>query len=216
MMTPSTLGYVARKRLNATHPLVKVASILIILTAAGGLSQGILWAVGLQSAKPFAAEIALVNRDNELLQQSINELHAQVRNNSLEQALAARLALTEELDLIKNEIIASTEYLIPPAKMPNILRNLLQKHRSLELIEFVTIDPVPLGTTSDALPVYRHGIRIRVKGTFTEMTAWLNEIEQLPWVLNWDHLVYSMERWPTGNLTLELHTLSREEAWLDI
>lgn len=216
MMTPSTLGYVARKRLNILNPLVKVGLILLIVVGFGALGQVLLWAAGLQSAKPFAAEITGVNRDVALLQQSINELQAQVRNNSLEQALATRLALTEELDLIKNEIIASTEYLIPPAKMPNILRNLLQKHRSLELIEFVTIDPVPLGTTSDALPVYRHGIRIRVKGTFTEMTAWLKEIEQLPWVLNWDHLVYSMERWPTGNLTLELHTLSREEAWLDI
>jgi|GEM_PF-950006 MSHA biogenesis protein MshJ len=215
-MTPRATLYRISKQLNTQNPYIKVALLILILGVVAAIGQGILWSLKLQNPMAVDQQIQKVGTENAQLEQSIAQMRNRINNKSLDLALQERLDLQVAVAQVKENLAASTEYLIPPKKMPTILRNLLQKHRKLELIEFVTIEPVSISTHKDALPVFRHGIRIQVKGTYNEMTAWLKEIEQLPWVLNWDHLTYSMQTWPNGLLTLELHTLSREEAWLDI
>ena len=215
-MSPQATLYRISKSLNTQNPAIKILMLLGFFVSFAALGQLVLWRMNLQNPIAVDKHIQQVGLENAQLAQSIIQLRQRIDTKSLDQALQKRRDLELDLAQVKEDLANSTEYLIPPKKMPTILRNLLQKHRTLELIEFVTIPPVSISTHKDALPVYRHGIRIQVMGTYNEMTAWLKEIEQLPWVLNWDHLTYSMQTWPNGLLTLELHTLSREEAWLDI
>lgn len=215
-MSPKATLYRISKNLNTQQPVIKVLVLLSLLFAIAATGQLLLWRMDLQNPMAVDQQIHQIGLENAQLELSIAQLRERINNKSLEQALQKRRDLEISLAQVKEDVAASTEYLIPPKKMPTILRNLLQKHRKLQLVEFVTIPPVSISTHKDALPVYRHGIRIQVMGTYNDMTAWLKEIEQLPWVLNWDHLTYSMQTWPNGQLTLELHTLSSEEAWLDL
>ena len=215
-MSPKATLYRISKNLNTQQPVIKVLALLGLLFVFAALGQLLLWRMDLQNPMAVDRQIQQIGLENAQLELSIAQLRERINNKSLEQAIQKRRDLELSLAQVKEDLADSTEYLIPPKKMPTILRDLLQKHRKLELIEFVTVPPVSISTHKDALPVYRHGVRIQVMGTYNDMTAWLKEIERLPWVLNWDQLSYSMQTWPNGQLTLELHTLSREEAWLDI
>lgn len=64
--------------------------------------------------------------------------------------------------------------------------------------------------------LYRHGVRMLLKGDYRSLVRYLAHVEQLPWTIYWDEVALVVDKHPVVELAIEFHTLSEQEAWLEI
>jgi MSHA biogenesis protein MshJ len=129
-------------------------------------------------------------------------------------AQEARLAeLTAELDKFERS-------LIPPERMNQVLKNVVQGTGGVRVVAFKTLSPQPvaLPDAAEGAPpgFYRHGFEITVSGRYSDLVAYLERLETLPWRLSWSEATLDAAARPDLKLTLIVHTLSLEEAWLRV
>ena len=116
--------------------------------------------------------------------------------------------------------------LVSPEKMQFVLESLLSKNRSLELQELRTLPPTNLieraaAPVAPATPgqkgetnIYKHGIEIRIAGSYNDLLNYLAEIEQMPQRVLWNRLNLVAEQYPRNVLSLTVYTLSLDKQWL--
>lgn len=124
--------------------------------------------------------------------------------------------------------------LVAPDKVPALLQSLLTRHRGLELVSLKTLPPEPVirhedsqaGKPSSAAGVvkpapatetaniYRHGIEIKVAGSYQDLLAYVGEVEQAPQRLLMGSLQLDANRYPRVELTLLVYSLSLDRTWL--
>jgi MSHA biogenesis protein MshJ len=110
--------------------------------------------------------------------------------------------------------------LIPPERMNQVLKNVVQGTGGIRVVGFKTLSPQPvaLPDAAEGTPpgFYRHGFEITVSGRYADLVAYLERLEALPWRLNWSEATLDAAARPRLTLTLTVHTLSLEEAWLRV
>ena len=127
--------------------------------------------------------------------------------------------------------------LVPPNRMQGFLESLLSKNRSLELIALVTVPPTPLierrrdakadgksdaaaagaaaaASTITGPNIYKHGIEIKIAGSYSDLLMYLAEIERMPQRIIWNRINLSTELYPRNEMTLTVYTLSLDKQWL--
>ncbi|QDX81702.1 hypothetical protein B9N43_10820 [Denitratisoma sp. DHT3] len=62
--------------------------------------------------------------------------------------------------------------------------------------------------------LFKHGIEIKVAGSYPDLLAYLAELEGSAQKLLWDQMKLSVVAYPRSELTLRLYTLSLESIWL--
>ncbi|WP_153108772.1 type II secretion system protein GspM [Propionivibrio limicola] len=74
----------------------------------------------------------------------------------------------------------------------------------------------PGGTADTALRegLFKHGVEIRLEGSYAELLAYLDRLEQSKMKLLWSNVDLSAEKYPKLVLTLTVYTLSMDKAWL--
>lgn len=132
-------------------------------------------------------------------------------------ALAAQEARLAELNA---ELETLERSLIPPERMNQVLKNVVRGQGGIRVAGFKTLSPQPvaLPDAAEGAPpgFYRHGFEITVSGRYSELVAYLERLEALPWRLNWTEATLDAAARPVLTLTLTVHTLSLEEAWLRV
>ena len=128
--------------------------------------------------------------------------------------------------------------LVPPQRIPALLQDLLLHSRSVSLVAMKTLPVETLGvagaasisstsadtgagertdpSTGTVGEVYKHGVEITVQGSYLDLLSYLDGIEALPWQMFWGKAEVDGKNYPTVTLTLRLHTLSLDEAWLTL
>jgi MSHA biogenesis protein MshJ len=64
--------------------------------------------------------------------------------------------------------------------------------------------------------IWRHGLEVRVAGSYADLLAYVVELERAPQRLLWGGMALKVTVWPTSELTLTVYTLSRERDWLAV
>ena len=170
------------------------------------------------------------------MRSQIEELVA-AANTDPDAALKARL---ENLRLQSEQAAATLQDiqsgLVPPQRIPALLQDLLRHSRSVSLVAMKTLPVETLGvagaaasssTSADAAAgqrtdpstvgaVYKHGVEITVQGSYLDLLSYLDGIEALPWQMVWGKADVDGKNYPAVTLTLRLHTLSLDEAWLTL
>lgn len=178
----------------------------------------------------------------ETRRQSLSNQVGQVRSeidtlNGSIQDMAARSArdpdapLRAQVELLQSKISALNENLealtgelIPPRTMPEVLESLMTQDASLELVRLEGLGAAPViesvSTGESGLgPVpglYRHGLRLVFRGSYLDTLDLLEEIEALPWRFIWSRVNIEIRKYPKSMVTLELYSLSLDEAWLEV
>ncbi len=144
------------------------------------------------------------------------------------------------------ELETRTRSLVPPERMNLVLKNVVREQGGIRVVGFKTLSPqavalpeavdgalkdsfqYPLEGYSDPLRpkgrvesyappgFYRHGFEITVSGRYADLVAYLERLEALPWRLSWIEATLDATARPELTLTLTVHTLSLEEAWLRV
>ena len=133
------------------------------------------------------------------------------------EALAAQ---ETRLARVNAELEARGRSLVPPERMVQVLKDVVKAQEDVRIVGFKTLSPQPVslpGAAEGAPPgFYRHGFEIVVGGSYSGLVAYLERLEALPWHLNWVEATLDAAGRPDLRLTLTVHTLSLEEAWLRV
>lgn len=120
--------------------------------------------------------------------------------------------------------------LVAPRQMPALLEDILRRNHGLRLVALKTLPMENLAATLDTaaakpasetdaaseLAVFKHGVEITVEGSYPDFLRYLTAMESSPWRMFWGKAELSADTYPKATLTLRLHTLSLDKAWLAI
>lgn len=125
--------------------------------------------------------------------------------------------IQKENDALQNKLSKMTEGLISPKEMTELLKNILDRHKNLNVINVENTKATPIFGLDDdkkvikdakIFQVYKHGIELTVSGTFFQLRDFLEEAEKLPWKMLWEELEYTVNKYPVATIKIVIKTLS--------
>lgn len=144
------------------------------------------------------------------------------------------LSLQQQLSTLDDILAKSTGGLVSPRDMARLVEEILSRNRQLVVVQLESLTPVPIQEASaggnPAPPtagqppapggaesgLYKHGMRIVVKGTYHDLLAYLRALEALQWKVFWGKVTLEAQDYPVSQLTLELYTLSTHKGWIGL
>lgn len=153
---------------------------------------------------------------------------AQLKSSLIDPDAATKAALAEikaQLTAQDSERMAFDRVLVPSHRVSQLLQSLLARHRGLELVGMRTLEPVPLierpraadakaAVATEGGNIFKHGIEIRVAGSYADLLSYVAELERSPHKLLWHKMSLAAKEYPRSELTLTVYTLSLDSAWL--
>lgn len=145
-------------------------------------------------------------------------------------ALLQRESLQAQLARLDQQLQTVSSELIAPERTSEVLYEVLQKQRHLNLIS-LRKQPVtsliaapapaqqaagaPVGTSNPALGPgpYVHPVELIVEGRYLDILNYLRTLEALPWRFDWQALELD-SRQPLTRARIQLSTLSLDAAWI--
>ncbi len=130
-------------------------------------------------------------------------------------------ALQENLKTMDASLSRVTAGLVPPKEMARLVEQMLLKNRSLQLIKMESIPATPLlegskeGGAANGM-VYKHGMRIELKGNYLDILRYLKSLEDMEWKVFWGQVSLQTEKHPISKVNLLIYTLSTHEAWIGL
>ena len=181
------------------------------------------------------ASLAEQRQEMERVSAQIDELKARAASHPDAQARARIEEIERKIAAIDAGLQSAAERLVPPERMAVLLEDLLKRNRRLQLVKMRTLPAQGLlgrepasaaqtgaepavaqagqGVTPD---IFKHGVELTLRGSYFDMLEYLAQIESLPWQMYWARLELDARDYTRPELTLTLHTLSLDKAWLTI
>ena len=142
---------------------------------------------------------------------------------------SALLAAQANQEQLVEQIERNTRELVSPEKMRAVLEDLLRSQQGLRLLGLESFsEPVKLASVEaapvagavpvEAVALYRHGVRLKLEGSYFDLLHYLQAIQGTEWKLNWDSLDYQVGEAGPGRaqISLQLYTLSRHGGWVGV
>ena len=115
-----------------------------------------------------------------------------------------------------------TRGLVSPREMTRLVHTMLRENRALQLVKAENLTPEAIALDGSEKPVeggaavYRHGLRLQVRGRYVDIVRYLNTLERLNWRVMWGEVKLETEHYPVTHATLVLYTLSLDKAWIGV
>jgi MSHA biogenesis protein MshJ len=136
------------------------------------------------------------------------------------------VSLQAQLRELDAELGKTTSGLVTPKEMARLVEQFLAARRGLQVIKVESLPAEPLlgesvkaltaaatgATPSAEALIYKHGLRIELRGAYLDMLAYLRGLEALPWRVFWGEVALDSEQYPVSRLTLVIYTLSTREG----
>lgn len=150
------------------------------------------------------------------------------------EALAqARIAdLKQHLRTEEASVASIIRGLVSPRDMPRLVQQMLAKNRTLQVIKLENLPAQPLeeekagaettapspaaATPTNGARIYRHGMRIELRGQYVDIARYLRALEELPSKVFWGEVRFESEKYPMSRVTLVIYTISLNQAWLEV
>ena len=184
--------------------------------------------------KKAASKISRLTKSNVSLNNSIAELERGLKSDPNE---ATRQKITQfeaKLAKIDANLLTLTSDLINPVQMRHALLDLLKLEKGVSLLSFELIGAEPLlsakaskNKTSDekidsnesneySQNLYRHGIKLRLSGSYFELQNYLKQLEQLPWKFFWQDFNFKSNTYPKSELEIIIYSLSTKKEFVGV
>lgn len=141
--------------------------------------------------------------------------------------------LRKQIAEIDGRLEGLQKQLVPPDQVAKLLEGVLMKERGLVLVSLRKLPVQRYRTAGEAAKtadsrkpvtgavagvadrgIYQHSFEVSVEGSYAELHRYLVRLEALPWQLFWGKVTLDASAHPKLKLTLTLHTLSLNKAWL--
>ncbi len=178
------------------------------------------------------AERSVLEYRAQIASMQAQQLDLRAANQGPEALARAELAAArKQLGDIAGRLEVMESSLVPPQRMARLLEDMIGRKPGLRLLSLKTLPVVPLnekkaasddpaaGKSADKSPdapsgLFKHGVEITLEGSYQDLTAYLERLEQAKMRLLWSRVSLSAEKHPTLVLTLTVYSLSLDRAWL--
>jgi len=178
-----------------------------------------------------AKRLAQANTDLAAIEAQLGVMQGKLKDPDADNR-AALLQGQKDLAVLDAKLRAIESSMVPPDKMQSFLESLLSKNRNLELLTLRTLTPTsliernedkkadsktdaaPAGAAGAAPNIYKHGVEIRIAGSYNDLLMYLAEIERMPQRIIWNRVKLTAEQYPRNEMTLTVYTLSLDKQWL--
>jgi len=133
---------------------------------------------------------------------------------------------------IETALKALEDGFVPPSQMNGVLEDLLRSHGRVRLISLKSMPPTNLAEPPKAgepdksaevrpagpapLGLYKHGVELKLEGSYADLYAWLAQVEAGQRKLLWGEVRFSVVEYPRAVMSLTVYTLSTDKVWLAI
>lgn len=168
-----------------------------------------------------------------VLQEALNSDPNTKTNQQIEQYKA-------QLDRVDETLLTLTSELISPNQMRDALIELLAVQPGVRLASFQIEPAKPLVLKADKTQVdegtenekvsestevaspeetvmlYRHGMEIKLSGSYFKLRDYLTALENLRWRFFWQGFDYQLESYPKAELTIRVYSLSTNKDFIGV
>jgi len=187
----------------------------------------------LAKQKELSAQIVQQQEKMKSLQAMMQSLLQAQRDNEISPLRTSAIQLKEKLRDMDAYLQTRSSRLVEPDKMADLLKQVLSNNSGLQLVELSTLPVSPLidqagaGVKQAATPgilgqgvektqIYKHGVRISVRGGYLALLRYVSALEKMPAQMFWGEANLNVETYPDSVLTLTLYTLSLDKVWLTV
>lgn len=137
--------------------------------------------------------------------------------------------LNTDIASVETRLSGLSQGLISAEQLPKVLEEVLLRTSSVKLLQVRTLAATELqlvtaasDANSEGKPatggtgVYKHGVLIRVAGSYSQLVQLMTEIEALQWKFYWESLDYTVKQYPNAEIDIRVFTLSSEEGLLGV
>jgi MSHA biogenesis protein MshJ len=144
--------------------------------------------------------------------------------------------LKNQLAATEAEVAAVTRGLVSPKDMARMVEQILATNRAVQVVRVENLpslslldppadpakpppagaSPAPPPAPAAGIGLYRHGMRIQVKGNYLDIIRVLRSMEGLPWKVFWGEVSVKTEKYPQSHATVVIYTLNQDRAWIGI
>jgi MSHA biogenesis protein MshJ len=108
-----------------------------------------------------------------------------------------------------------------PEQLTALLRDILGRSRSVRLVALRVLPATPLAAKpaagADASgQFYRHAVEVEMAGPYLELLKYLEDVESLPWKLNWSGIDLKTTTYPEVRLRATLYTVSSSPSLIKL
>lgn len=203
---------------------------ILVFLAVAGIALSLMFVGLIEPALKQQEQMLLSTSD---LQQQVFTLREQLASSEQQN----QSGINSELGRLRAEALALEQQakaredgLIAPTRMITALKTLLAEQSGLTLVALETEPgqpalPTPASDaeaaqTPPAEPpapsaklLYKHGVTVRLQGSYAQLADYVARLESLPWTVQWESVKLDAHQHPRLELTLKLYTLSREQTW---
>ena len=179
-------------------------------------------------AKQLKVEIKKQNKDLARVREQQVQVLNRANSDPNAQTLKDIESLRTAMKVLNKQLRTMTVDLIDPAKMAEVLEDVLTRETDLKLIRVEALSPQPLGNSKTldknrdkrsktALPgVYQHALQIEFQGSFLSTLNYMRELEKLTQQFYWGSVDFSVDEYPDAHVIITIKTLSLNEAWIGV
>lgn len=141
-------------------------------------------------------------------------------------------ALKKDVAQLDGSVDQMTAGVVSPKEMTRLIERMLAENQGLQLVKLESLPALPINDTAKAenaattppvialapmdIAVYKHGMRIELKGSYFEIVNYLKALEKSPWKVFWGEVSLETEKYPISKVTLVIYTLSRHPNWIGV
>ncbi|MFT5755760.1 MAG: MSHA biogenesis protein MshJ [Alteromonadaceae bacterium] len=145
------------------------------------------------------------------------------------------LTYEHKLNKVDAELLTLTSELIDPIQMRYALLELLKVKKGVSLLSFELVGAKKVVTSAatnnennnnaskretqdsdPSLSLYRHGIKLKLKGRYFQLRDYLTQLESLPWTFFWQKFDYKIKEYPISELEIEMYSLSTKKEFIGV
>jgi len=147
-----------------------------------------------------------------------DELRKSIENDPNRKLGEEQRSLDQQIAELDAQLEALVGGFVAPAMMPTLLEDVIAHHAGVTLTRIASLPMEPVRQQGgEIVPgLYRHAMRVELRGGYFPIRDYLRELEDAPWRFSWRSLNYHVEQFPEATVVLEIETMSREKNWLGV
>lgn len=185
--------------------------------------------------KKSAQQILQLQSSNQSLKNSTIEIQAALQRDPDEDTNNKIAQYETKLAKVDEKLLTLTSDLISPVQMRYALLDLLKLEKGVSLLSFELLGAQPLLSSEPSkkispekkatnqnseLPVglnlYRHGIKIKLSGSYFDLQNYLSQLEKLSWKFFWQDFNFKLTEYPTSELDIEMYSLGTKKEFVGV
>jgi len=182
----------------------------------------------------YENEIKRLTKSNHTLKSSMVEVEIALANDLNEETRTKIAQFQAKLTKVDAKLLTLTSELINPIQMRYALIDLLDLKKGVSLIAFEQLGAEPLlslkapeksaddlvlpsaQAPKTELNLYRHGMKVKLSGSYFQLQAYLAQLEQLSWKFFWQDFNFTSKEYPASEVEIIIYSLSTKKEFVGV